>query len=105
MFLLVGIVLLIFVPYPWNLVSFGGCLALFAGEVLFWNRRVRGQPERVGAESLIGRAATVVTACRPDGQVRLQGEIWEARCAEGADPGDAVVVTARDGLRLVVERA
>lgn len=105
MFLLIGFVLLIFVPYPWNLVSFGVCLVLFIGEVLFWNRRVRGKPEQVGAETMIGRTATVVRACRPDGQVRLRGEIWEARCAEGADLGEPVVVTARDGLRLVVERA
>jgi membrane protein implicated in regulation of membrane protease activity len=104
-FLLVGIVLLVFVPYPWNLISFALCVVLFVGEVSFWNRRVRGEPERVGAETLIGRAAAVVTLCHPDGQVRIDGEIWEARCAEGADPGDSVVVTARDGLRLIVERS
>ena len=105
MFLLVGIALLILVPSPWNLVAFGVCLVLFACEVLFWNHKVRGKPEQVGAETMIGRTATVVKACRPDGQVRLGGELWEARCAEGADPGDSVVVTARDRLRLVVERA
>jgi membrane-bound serine protease (ClpP class) len=43
-----------------------------------------------------------VAECRPAGQVRLDGEIWEARCDEGADRGDTVVVTGRDGLTLVV---
>jgi membrane-bound serine protease (ClpP class) len=58
----------------------------------------------VGAQTLIGREATVISPCRPEGQVRLDGEIWQARCAAGADPGDTVRVTARDGLLLVVDR-
>jgi membrane protein implicated in regulation of membrane protease activity len=37
--------------------------------------------------------------------VRLNGEIWEARCAAGASPGDRVRVIGRDGLTLVVEAA
>jgi membrane protein implicated in regulation of membrane protease activity len=46
----------------------------------------------------------VTEPCRPDGQVRLNGELWEARCAEGADRGETVRVTGREGLKLVVER-
>jgi membrane protein implicated in regulation of membrane protease activity len=45
----------------------------------------------------------VVVACRPSGQVRLHGELWEANCAAGADVGEAVRVTALDDLTLVVE--
>jgi hypothetical protein len=30
---------------------------------------------------------------------------WDARCDEWADAGDEVVVKARDGLTLIVERA
>jgi membrane protein implicated in regulation of membrane protease activity len=104
-FLLVAIALLLVLPWPWNLVGFGTCFFLFLGEIVFWNTRVRGRRARVGAQTMIGQRATVVSACRPDGQVRLLGEIWHARCAEGADQGDTVVVTARDRLTLVVERA
>jgi membrane protein implicated in regulation of membrane protease activity len=103
-FLLVGIVLLFVLPSEWNVVLFAVCLALFLGELVFWNRRVRDRRAQSGAETLIGRTATVVSACHPDGQVRLAGEIWEARCDDGADPGDTVVVTARDDLKLVVAR-
>ena len=46
----------------------------------------------VGAETLIGRDALVTTACRPSGQVRLDGELWEARCEAGADAGETVTV-------------
>jgi len=103
-FLLVAIALLLVLPSPWNAVGFAICFFLFIGEVVFWNSRVRGRRARVGAQTLIGQRATVVSPCHPDGQVRLQGEIWHARCAEGADPGDTVIVTARDKLTLVVER-
>lgn len=105
MFLLVALVLVFLLPWPWNLVALFACIALFFGELAFWNRTVRRHRKRVGAEILIGQAATVVTACQPSGQVRLGGETWHARCEKGADPGDEVVVRARDGLTLVVERA
>ena len=104
MFLIVAIVLLVFVPWPWNLLAFVGGLLAFGVEVGFWNRRVRGKRVHVGVETLIGRTATVVSECRPYGQVRVGGELWEARCDEGADRGDEVAITGRNGLRLVVAK-
>jgi membrane protein implicated in regulation of membrane protease activity len=105
MFLLVGLVLVFLLPSPWNVVVLLACISLFFGELAFWNRTVRRHRKRVGAETLIGRAAIVVTACQPSGQVRLGGETWDARCDKWADPGDEVVVRAREGLTLIVERA
>lgn len=102
MFLLLGLVLLLVLPSSWNLVAFGICLVLFLGELAFWNRTVRRNRVAAGAETLIGRTGTVVSDCRPDGQVRLDGEIWHARCTNGADRGDAIVVTGREGLMLLV---
>ena len=104
MFLVVGLVLLLVLPSPWNLVGFAVSVIVFLGELVFWNRTVRHRRVRAGAEMLISQRGIVIAACRPDGQVRLQGEIWEAHCADGADPGDVVVVADRDGLRLVVKR-
>jgi membrane protein implicated in regulation of membrane protease activity len=46
---------------------------------------VKHRRRAVGAETLIGREAVVTTACRPNGQVRLDGELWEARCEAGVD--------------------
>jgi membrane protein implicated in regulation of membrane protease activity len=105
MFAIVALVLLLALPWPWDLVGFVIGLVLFCGELFFWNRRVRGRRKVVGAQTLIGEAATVVLACRPQGQVRLSGEIWAARCEGGADVGEAVTVVGRDGLTLLVERA
>ena len=69
----------------------------------FW-RRVRGHRVQAGSETLIGKHA-VVAACRPLGQVVVDGEQWEARCADGAGTGETVTIVSRDGLVLVVERS
>ena len=103
--MLVAIVLLIVVPSPWKIVAFAIGLALFIGELLFWNWRVRGQRVKTGVATMVGKTGTVLSPCRPNGQVQLGGEIWEARCDAGADRGDAVAVVAVDGLTLIVERA
>jgi membrane protein implicated in regulation of membrane protease activity len=103
-FVFVALVLFLVLPSPWNLVGGVAALVAFVGELGFWNRKLRGDRSAVGIETVVGRSATVISPCRPDGQVRLDGEIWEARCGEGADPGDAVVVTRSEGLTLVVAR-
>ena len=105
MFAIVALVLLFLLPSPWNVVGFACSLVLFLCELAFWHRRVRGQPKKVGAQTLVGQTATVISACRPEGQVRISGEIWAARCPGGADTDDTVTVVGRDGLTLVVERA
>jgi membrane protein implicated in regulation of membrane protease activity len=53
---------------------------------------------------MIGEEAQVVAACRPLGEVRVQGELWRARCDEGADPGETVRIETIEGLTLVVAR-
>ncbi len=104
MILIAGFLFLLLLPSPWNLIVFAVCIPLFLGELAFWNRTVRHRRAQTGVETLIGRTATVASSCRPYGQVRLDGEIWEARCAEGADAGETVTVVSRDQLTLVVER-
>jgi membrane protein implicated in regulation of membrane protease activity len=104
MFLLVAFVVLLFLPSPWNFVAFALSLILFAFEVGYWQRVVRRYRVRSGAETLIGSRGTVVLPCMPTGQVRVDGTLWEATCAEGADVGDVVTVVARENLTLTVER-
>jgi membrane protein implicated in regulation of membrane protease activity len=102
-FFLLALVLLLVLPYPWNLVGCLVSLVLAGGEVTFWNRRVKRRRAGVGAETLIGRSATVLSACRPYGQVRVAGEIWEARCDAGASAGVTVTIVGREALTLIVE--
>ena len=99
MLLLGGILLAVFVvPWPW------GVLAVLAGGLLDigesvaflkWSRR-RKSP--VGAEALVGQTAVVVTPT----QVRVAGELWEARSDDPLRVGSGVEVTAVDGLTLRV---
>jgi membrane-bound ClpP family serine protease len=103
-FLVVALVLLLVLPSPWDSVGFVIGLACFGGEVFYWQRRVRGRRAVVGAHTLIGQVGTVVSPCRPSGQVRLSGEIWAADCELGADWGETVAVVGRRNLTLIVER-
>ena len=106
MALTVAIVLaLIFLPWPWNLVMILGGLVIEVGELAWGLSLARRWKPRTGAEAMIGEEATVVSACRPLGEVRVQGELWQARCDEGADAGETVRIERLDGLTLVVTRA
>ena len=98
MLLIVGLVLLFVLPSPWSVVALLAGLVLWLGEV--------GLIARHWRETLVGRTATVITACRPVGQVRLSGEseIWRARCAAGAEQGESVRVVGIDEITLIVER-
>jgi membrane-bound serine protease (ClpP class) len=103
MLIVLAFLLLFLLPTPWNLVGFLVVIPLWILELLAWNRSMKNRRKAVGAETLIGREAVVMTACQPRGQVRIGGEIWEARCAAGAVEGDAVRVLDLDGLTLIVE--
>ena len=106
MALTVAIVLaLIFLPWPWNLVAILGGLAVETGELAWGLSLARRWKPKTGAEAMIGEEARVVAACRPLGEVRVQGELWQARCDEGADIGETVRIESIDGLTLLVRPA
>ena len=105
MLIILAIALLLLLPSPWSYVGFFGVFGLWLVELLLWNRTVKHRRKVVGAQTLIGREAVVSAPCQPVGQVRLDGEIWAARCNAGASPGDRVRVVARERLMLVVETA
>jgi membrane protein implicated in regulation of membrane protease activity len=103
MLIFVAIALLIFLPGPWNFVVFVAVLVLWVFELMFWNRTVRHRRRSVGAQTLLGRTASVIRACDPDGQVKVDGEIWEAHAASRAAVGQTVRIIGRNELVLVVE--
>jgi len=101
--LILGLVALFLLPYPWNEVAFAAAVGWEIATILFllwYSQRGRAQ---VGSETLIGRSALVISACFPTGQVRLGGETWIARCEAGATVGQEVRVRAVNGLTLTVE--
>jgi len=104
--LVVGLLLAIFVldePWSWLAVALGAGWEI-AETVLIvrWSQRRRSV---VGTEALVSCGGVVAADCMPEGQVRIAGELWRARCAGGAAAGDEVVVCEVDGLTLVVEPA
>lgn len=92
-------------PEEWRIpvIALGAAIELAeVGFWVWWNRR---RQVAVGVETLVGRTAVAVTHVGPRGQVRIDGEIWEAESGVHVEPGVQVVVRAVDGLTLRVEPA
>ena len=103
MLIIAGFVVLFFAPDPWNLIVALVLFVLGIGELFLWNRTVRGRRKVVGTQTLIGKTGEVRVACMPHGQVFVDGELWEADCAEGAAVGTRVRVRRVNALTLEVE--
>ena len=103
MALLISILLAFFVPYPWNVLVVLVGATVEVAEVVWGRRLARRWRPKTGVETMIGEHAVVVVPCRPTGQVRINGELWEATCAAGAGVGEETVVQAIEGLTLIVD--
>jgi len=102
-FLALALLLFLILPDPWNVV--GGLVSLACGvvEITYWQRRMRRVKVATGIENLIGATGEVTTPLAPVGQIRVLGELWEARSGSELAAGTTVRVVALDGLRLDVE--
>ena len=104
MTLLIAILLAVFVvDGVWEVVLVAAAVVIEIGETAFWFWWTKRRRPQVGWETLIGATAEVVQDCSPIGLVRVQGELWQARCETGARPGERVRVQSLDGLTLLVE--
>jgi membrane protein implicated in regulation of membrane protease activity len=106
--LLLGIYLAVFVlDTPWSIVVLVAACVIEPFEIAFlrnWSKRIgRRTKATTGAEAMIGKRAEVVQECRPDGTVRVDGELWEAHCEQGASRGATVQIASVRELTLVVE--
>lgn len=105
MFLLLALLLLLLLPAPWGSVTGLAALGLFGCEVFYFYRRMRGVKVVTGAENLVGAVGKTVEPLEPDGHIRVQGELWQARASEAVPAGTNVRVVAIDDLTLEVETA
>jgi membrane-bound serine protease (ClpP class) len=105
MFLLVALVLLLFLPSPWNLVGALASGVLFGLEVAYWQRWMRRRKVQTGVEDLVGSIGEVTEPLAPTGQIRVLGELWSARAASELPRGTHVRVLSVQGLTLEVEVA
>jgi membrane protein implicated in regulation of membrane protease activity len=100
--LIIGTILAFaFLETPWQYLALIP-LALWEALELYLFFKWRGVPSVMGPEALVGRRGRAVTDCGPDGQVRIRGEVWRARCPEGVKSGDEVEVASVDGLVVKV---
>jgi membrane-bound ClpP family serine protease len=75
-------------------------LGLFWAFALSKAVQVRRRPVSVGPQHIVGLEGEV----RRDGLVFVNGELWQARAADGTplEPGEHVTVEAVEGLTLTV---
>jgi membrane protein implicated in regulation of membrane protease activity len=106
------VVALLFLSSPWNVVLVLTAATLDIAEtgVLVWwsSRRRRLSRSSVGAGAIVGQTGVALgrldpVALDPVGQVRVAGEIWNARSVEPIEPGAAITISSIDGLVLDVE--
>jgi membrane-bound serine protease (ClpP class) len=103
--LVVAILAAIFLlPTPWGIAAVVGAAAFELAEIGVFVWLSKRRRATTGVEALPGTVGVAVTACDPEGQVRVEGELWNAICEEGARPGDRVVVERVEGLTLIVAR-
>ncbi|MBA7501403.1 hypothetical protein ES704_04168 [subsurface metagenome] len=58
-----------------------------------------------GREELVGKSAIVKVALEPEGTVFFKGERWTAVSEKGrVEPGEEVIITKVDGLKLYVTK-
>lgn len=99
------VVAVLWLPTGWGIALVVAAAIVELGEAGFWVWLSRRRKAVTGAEALPGSRGIVVQACRPEGRVRVAGELWRARCEQGADVGDEVVVERLEAdLTLVVAK-
>jgi len=108
--MILGSLMLIDSPAPFLQISLSAILGVTAATTAFFVfaigavfRAHRRQPA-TGREGLVGQAGVARTRLNPDGLIFIRGEIWNATCAEGAEPGEQVQVTSVAGLKLKVKK-
>jgi membrane protein implicated in regulation of membrane protease activity len=107
MLIVAGVLVLVglrVVPTAWGIALAAAACAFELAEKGFWYWATRGIAHAVGAEAMVGRTVTAVSACSPDGRVRFGPESWKARCSEGAAAGDDLVIDAVEHLTLLVSQ-
>jgi membrane-bound serine protease (ClpP class) len=79
-----------------------GATAAFFIFIVTMALKTKRQKTTTGMEGLVGQVGTARTPLRPEGRIFVGGELWSARCEEGAETGDKVRVRAVKGLMLIV---
>jgi len=70
-----------------------------------WGVRAHRRQVAVGREELLGKKAEAKTTLNPKGTVLIEGELWAAASeGEHIEPGEEVIITKVEGLKLLVRK-
>ena len=90
---------------PWSIAIIVIFIAAFLAVTIIWGIRAHRRQISAGREELIGKTAEVKVALEPKGVVFIQGERWAAISEKGrVEPGEEVIITKVDGLKLYVTK-
>jgi len=90
---------------PWLIAAIIICVIAFFAAAVYWGIRAHRRQVSAGREELIGKTAEVVVALNPKGVVFIQGERWTAISEKDrVEPGEEVIITKVDGLKLWVTK-
>jgi len=97
------------IPYVqidlWLIILVIVALVAFLALAVIYGVRAHRLQVSAGREELIGKVAEVATTMEPKGMVRISGEHWAAVLEKGrAEPGEEVIVTKVEGLKLRVAK-
>lgn len=90
---------------PWVAI---GVSAAFGGITVFLVRlavRARRRKARIGADAMVGSAASAMEALNPEGHVLVEGEIWQALASEPVPAGARLKVVGHEQYLLRVAPA
>ena len=90
---------------PWLIATITIIIAAFFILVVYQVIRAHHRQAHTGWEELIGKTALVKATLDPEGTVFFKGERWTAVSETGrVEPGETVVITRVDGLKLYVKK-
>ena len=90
---------------PWLIVIVAIGISAFLAITIIWGIRAHRHQASAGREDLIGKSAEVKVALEPEGIVFFKGERWTAISEKGrVEPGEEVIITKVDGLKLYVTK-
>ncbi len=93
------------ITQPWLTIFFVG-LGIYAVVTQRLVMRVLKKKPVAGMTSMVGTTGRTETALKPEGMIKINGELWEARSLEGnIETGKKVTVVSQDNLKLAVRRA
>jgi len=89
----------------WLIAVIAICVAGFLVFVIQRVVQAHRHQAAAGREELVGRTAEVEITLEPKGVVFVEGERWTAISEKGrVEPGEEVIITKVDGLKLYVTK-